>query len=164
MRRCSCAMFWQNQSACMKGSSRSWHPHQGIPIFGRSCISSIHWWKIRCCLFFQKRGGESQSLVLWCGKKRAWVLHGPGPVQMEIVVVEVGIGVKVGEGWEIGAGHGRFWLACIRATFCIKWMTCWVRFPMFAINVWITIMTSANWFLSSMRWRWFPILEACWKR
>jgi len=24
-------------------------------------------------------------------------------------------------------------------------MTCWVRFPTFAINVWITIMASANW-------------------
>ena len=24
-------------------------------------------------------------------------------------------------------------------------MTCWVRFPIFAINVWITIMASTNW-------------------
>ena len=29
--------------------------------------------------------------------------------------------------------------------FCVKWTTCWVRFPTFAINVWITVIASANW-------------------
>ena len=139
------AMFWQNQSACTKGSSRSWHLRPGILIFS-------HWWKIWCYSFFQKTGGELQSLVLWCMKKKAWVPHGPGPVRTEMVMVEIGIGVKVGERncWEMVEGlvweaGGSGW-ACMRATFCVKWMTCWVKFPMFAINVWITVIVSANWF------------------
>ena len=144
MQQCNCAMFWQNQSAYIKGSSRFWHLHLGISIFDHSYISSIYLWKIQCHHFFQKRGGELQSLVLWCVKRKAWVPPGPGPVRVEMVVVD--IGVKVGEGWEIGAGGGKFWLGCMRATFCIKWMTCWVRFFMFTINIWITVMASANWF------------------
>jgi len=50
------------------------------------------------------------------------------------------------EGRGIGAEGGRFWLACMRAKFCVKWTTCWVRSPTFAINICITVMVSANWF------------------
>ena len=64
-----------------------------------------------------------------CGKSSCWCEGERGKWQ--------------GEGW--GEGWGIFCAACIKAIFCVKLLTCCMRFPMFIINTWITVMVSANW-------------------